>query len=167
MRVTTAFNEMLAIPGATVADVSFTPEGVVVGLRRRAKVLTCPCGFRTRATYDSSIRRWRHLDLGACRLLLESEIRQLECPRCKRVRTRASRQDHHRPAAAHLGEAVANIVMRVVADKIDDSRLDDLYRIGVDEISYRKGHRYLTVVADHETGTARWCGSRRARTTPS
>ena len=75
MRVTTAFNEMLAIPGATVADVTFTPEGVVVGLRRRAKVLACPCGFRTRATYDSSIRRWRHLDLGACRLLLESEIR--------------------------------------------------------------------------------------------
>ncbi|MGH9895767.1 MAG: ISL3 family transposase, partial [bacterium] len=40
---------------------------------------------------------------------------------------------------------------------IDDSRLDDLYRIGVDEISYRKGHRYLTVVADHDrSGAAVW-----------
>ena len=38
----------------------------------------------------------------------------------------------------------------VVADKIDDSRLDDLYRIGVDDISSRKGHRYLSVVADHD-----------------
>ncbi|MBA3430443.1 MAG: transposase [Actinobacteria bacterium] len=46
--------------------------------------------------------------------------------------------------------AVANIVMRVVADHIDGSRLDDLYRIGIDDVSYRKGHRYLTVVADHD-----------------
>ena len=47
-------------------------------------------------------------------------------------------------------EAVANIVTRVVADQLDDARLDELYRIGVDEVSYRKGHRYLTIVADHD-----------------
>ncbi|MPZ70702.1 MAG: hypothetical protein GEU71_14415 [Actinobacteria bacterium] len=47
-------------------------------------------------------------------------------------------------------EAVANIVARVVADHIDDSRLDELYRIGVDEVFYRKAHRFLTVVADHD-----------------
>lgn len=49
-------------------------------------------------------------------------------------------------------EAVRNIVARVVVDTIDDARLDELYRIGVDEVSYRKGHRYLTVVADHDHG---------------
>ena len=38
MRVTTAFNKMLGIPGATVAEVSFTPEGVVARLRRRSRV---------------------------------------------------------------------------------------------------------------------------------
>ena len=32
--------------------------------------------------------------------------------------------------------------------------LNDLYRIGVDEVSYRKGHRYLTVVADHDRAGA-------------
>jgi len=173
---TTAFNKMLAIPGATVAAVVFAPEGVVVTLRRRFRKLTCPCGFCTRATYDSSVRRWRHLDLGSCRLLLESEIRRLDCPRCERVRTEEI--PWARPGARHTRdledvvaflaqrvdkttiarllriswEAVANIVTRVVADKIDDSRLDDLYRIGVDEVAYRKGHRYLTVVADHDRG---------------
>jgi transposase len=45
---------------------------------------------------------------------------------------------------------VAAIVVRVVAAHIDDYRLDGLYRIGIDEVSYRKGHRYLTVVADHD-----------------
>ncbi|HEY1829626.1 MAG TPA: hypothetical protein VGG38_05205 [Acidimicrobiales bacterium] len=38
MRVTTAFNMMLAIVGASVRNVTFAPEGVVVGLgRRRAR----------------------------------------------------------------------------------------------------------------------------------
>jgi transposase len=174
VRATTAFNKMLGISGVTVAEVSFTSEGVIVGLRRRFRKLTCPCGVSTRATYDSSIRRWRHLDLGCCRLLLECEIRRLNCQRCKRVRT--EQVPWARPGARHTRdfedvvaylaqrvdkttiarllrcswEAVANIVMRVVADSVDDSRLTDLYRIGIDEISYRKGHRYLTVVANHD-----------------
>ena len=40
--------------------------------------------------------------------------------------------------------------MRVVAEAVDDARLEALYRIGVDEISYRSQHRYLTIVADHD-----------------
>jgi transposase len=47
-------------------------------------------------------------------------------------------------------EAVDAIVGRVVADHIDDQRLDGLVWIGVDEISYKRGHRYLTVVANHD-----------------
>lgn len=178
MRATTAFNKMLAIPGASVAGVSFTPEGVVVALRRRFRRLTCPCGFKIGAVYDSSVRRWRHLDLGSCKLLLEAEIRRLDCPRCARVRTESV--PWARPAARHTRdfedvvaflaqrvdkttiarllrvswEAVANIVVRVVDDHIDDSRLNDLFRIGVDEISYRKDHRFLTVVADHDRNGA-------------
>jgi hypothetical protein len=47
-------------------------------------------------------------------------------------------------------------VARVVADGLDDSRLDDLYDIGVDEVSYRKQHHYLTLVIDHDSGTIVW-----------
>ena len=181
MRVTTAFNKMLAIPGAHVTGVTFTPSAVVIQLRLRRRRLHCPCGYETRASYDRSVRRWRHLDLGACRLLLEAEIRRLSCPRCDRVRTEqipwarpgarltrdledlvafmAQRMD--KTTVARLlrvsWEAVARAVVRVVADQIDDGRLDELYRIGVDEISYRKGHRYLTVVADHDrSGAVVW-----------
>jgi transposase len=35
-------------------------------------------------------------------------------------------------------------------------RLDGLRRIGVDEISYKRGHRYLTVVVDHDSGRLVW-----------
>jgi len=59
-------------------------------------------------------------------------------------------------------EAVARIVVRVVATSIDDARLEGLYRIGVDEVSYRKGHRYLTVVADHDReGAVVWAAEGR------
>jgi len=56
-------------------------------------------------------------------------------------------------------EALAKLIEDVVAEHINDERLDELYRIGVDEISYRKGHRYLTIVADHDAGsTIVWAG---------
>jgi len=46
--------------------------------------------------------------------------------------------------------AVGEIVERVVARKLDPKRLDGIRRIGVDEFSYRKRHRYLTLVVDHD-----------------
>lgn len=174
MRVSTAFNTMLAIPGASVAAVCFEPSAVVVQLRRRARRPVCPCGWKGRAIYDRSRRRWRHLDLGGTRLFPEAEVRRLECRRCARIRTEAvpwagTGARHSRDLqdlVAYMAqrmdkttitrllriswEAVAKIVIDLVADKLNAKRLDNLFRIGVDEVSYRKGHRYLTVVADHD-----------------
>jgi transposase len=183
VRATTAFNKMLAVPGAQVTAVEFTPVAIVVSLRRRARRLRCPCGWSTAAGYDRSVRRWRHLDLGSARLLLQAEVRRLHCRSCDRIRTETV--PWARPGARHTRDfedvvawlaqrmdktsvstllrcswqTVAAIVVRVVAGAIDDARLDNLYRIGVDEVSYRKGHRYLTVVADHDRdGAVVWAG---------
>ncbi len=60
---------------------------------------------------------------------------------------------------------VGNIIERVVARKLDRASLQRLCRVGIDEVSYRKGHRYLTVVADHETGDPVWIGEGRSQTT--
>jgi transposase len=186
VRVTTAFNKLLAIVGATVTSVTFTPEGVVVGLRGRRRRPICPCGWKGRGVYDRSTRRWRHLDLGAVKRFLEAEIRRLHCRRCDRVRTEAV--GWARPSARHTRdfedvvawlcqhtdkttvtkllrtswETVAGIVARVVADHVDGRRLENIYRIGVDEISWRQGHRFLTVVADHDRdGAVLWAGEGR------
>jgi transposase len=40
---------------------------------------------------------------------------------------------------------------------LDERRLEGLVCIGVDEISYRRHHRYLTSVADHRSGAIVWC----------
>lgn len=174
MRATTAFNRIIAIDGVVVQAVTFTPEGVVVGIRRRKRRHRCPCGFSTATHYDRSVRRWRHLDLGVAKCFLEAEICRVDCPRCRRVRT--EEVPWARPGARHTKafcsvvawlaqrvdkttitkllrvswEAVAKIVTDVVGDVLDESRFEGLARLGVDEVSFRKGHRYLTVVADHD-----------------
>ena len=57
---------------------------------------------------------------------------------------------------------------RVVADGRDtNDLLDALSRIGIDEIAYRKGHRYLTVIVDHTTGRFVWAGEGRNQDTLS
>jgi transposase len=37
-----------------------------------------------------------------------------------------------------------------------------LVRIGIDEISYRRHHKYLTLVGDHDTGHIVWGGDGRS-----
>jgi transposase len=51
----------------------------------------------------------------------------------------------------------------VVARKLDRARLERLCRIGIDEVSYLKGHKYLTVVANHDTGDPVWIGEGRTK----
>jgi transposase len=153
---------------------------MVVELRSRSRRLRCGCGWSTRARYDHSRRRWRHLDAGGCRLWLEADIRRLFCRRCDRVvteevpwaRAGAWHTRDFEDVVAWLAQrtdkttiatllrcswkAVDNIIRRVVAENLDTARLQGLYRIGVDEISYKRGHYYLTVVADHDSGKVVW-----------
>lgn len=58
MRVSTAFNLLLQIPKASVADVVIGDRDVEVTLRSRNRLLRCPCGKRVRAVYDRRERRW-------------------------------------------------------------------------------------------------------------
>ena len=176
MRVSTAFNLLLQIPGAWVTDVAIGPRDVEVTVRPRTRRMHCPCGKQVRAVYDRRRRRWRHLDLARCRLWLVYEIRRLDCPDCgirteelpwARPGARHSRdfedtvlwlaQRTDRTSVATLmrcsWDTVTTIINRGVAELLDTRRLHTLYRIGVDEICYRHPHRYLTIIGDHDTGT--------------
>ncbi len=65
-------------------------------------------------------------------------------------------------------DTVGRIVERVVADHLDERRLQGLVAIGCDEISYRRGQRYLTTVADHHSGRIVWSApGRNAQTLPA
>jgi transposase len=83
VRVTTAFNRMLRLPGASVQDVAFGAEGVVVTVRlRRQRRICSGCGAHGFQIKERRVKRWRHLDLGASRCVIECELRRLRCPGC-------------------------------------------------------------------------------------
>ena len=182
MRVTTAFKRLLDLPGVTVTDVDFQQLRVVVSLKLTRRHLACPeCSFVSRARYDTRPvgSSWRHLDLGRWRLDVRASLRRIECP-THGVRTEAV--PFARPGARFTRDfenlvgwlattmdktaicrllrvdwdSVGRIVERVVASELDPRRLENLYSIGVDEVSWRKGHSYMTLVSNHQTGKFVW-----------
>src|SRR6266516_5252115 len=73
VRVTAAFNRLLALPGTTVREVSFEPARITVTVALRRRRLVCAdCQYSSRARYDTRTvdSSWRHLDLGRCRLVI-------------------------------------------------------------------------------------------------
>jgi transposase len=189
VRVTTALNRLLALPGARVTDVKITVEGVVVRVALRRRRLVCSaCGQVYGGMHDRAFRRWRHLDLAGRRCYLEYELRRVACRDCgvrveavpwARAGARHTRdfEDLAAFCAQQMAKSqvqallriawdtVGRIVQRVVADHLDERRLDGLVSIGCDELSYRRGQRYLTNVADHRSGRIVWSSpGRNART---
>ena len=53
-------------------------------------------------------------------------------------------------------DTTGRIIERVIETGLDPKRLDDLFVIGVDEVSWRKGHSYLTMVSNNATGKFVW-----------
>jgi len=182
VRVTTAFKRLLRLDGVNVIEVVFGLNVVTVTVALRRRRLECPhCGHRTRSRYDARPHRstWRHLDLGVWKVQVRASLRRLRCPthgvvveavpfaRPGAHLTRdfddllawlATRMD--KTAVARLARVswrtVGRACERVVVTELDPGRLDGLFRIGVDEISWRKHHRYLTLVVDHDQGVVVW-----------
>ena len=182
MRVTTAFKHLLRLPGVNVRAVVFDKDRVIVTVALRRRRLVCPlCEHSTRARYDSRDvdSRWRHLDLGPWSLEVRARLRRLSCP-AHGVRVEGVPFARHRSEFTRDFEdlvawlaaktdktaierllriawrTVGAIVERVVADELDPKRLDELFEIGIDEISWRKQHNYLTLVSDHRSGKVVW-----------
>lgn len=183
MRVQTAFKRLLRLDGVTVTDVEFLTSSVVVTVALRRRRLVCPeCSFSTAAAYEikrNDVSSWRHLDLGAWRLEVRAHLRRLVCP-THGVRVEAVPFARHgcrfstdfESLVAWLAtktdkttisrlvridwDTVGRICARVVADELDPARLDGLFEIGVDEISWKKHHNYITLVTDHRSRKVVW-----------
>jgi transposase len=155
---------------------------VWVGLRLTRRQLVCPhCEFRTRHRYDTREvdSSWRHLDLcgRVCRIRVRR--RRLRCPEHGVVAEGVPfarpgsgfTRDFEQMVAWLVAKAdkkticrfmrigwrtVGAIAQRVAKDELDPQRLSGLVDIGVDEISWKKHHHYLTLVSDHASGKIVW-----------
>jgi transposase len=176
VRDSTLLNRLLDLPGVSVRGASLPSPGVVVvevALRRLR--LACPhCDYTTRWRYDTRpvASTWRGLDLGVWLVYVRAGLRRLDCP-SHGVVTEAVPFARHRSGftrdledlTAFLAtrtdkstiarllrldwDTVGRICERVVADELDCDRLAGLVTVGVDEVSWRRHHHYLTLVTDH------------------
>jgi len=168
-------------------------EGVmVVSVRAHARVVS-RCGVCRRSCpgYDrgrGEVRRWRALDVGTMRCFVQAPVVRVSCPvhavvvgwvpwarhGAGHVRafdqlvtwktTRMSKTAVTR--LMRIGWAtVGAIIARVMADAdaVAGDRLDGLTRIGIDEVSYKRHHKYLTVVVDYDTRRVVWLAPGRSK----
>jgi transposase len=182
MRVSAGFSRLLRLEGIWVRRVQFNTDRVVVWVALRRRRLRCPlCSYSTphRHNRQQVESVWRHLDLGVWRLELRAQLRRLACPE-HGVRVEGVPFARHASGFTHDFEAlvawlatrtdkttikrmvridwdtVGRIIARVCADELDADRLHNLFEIGIDEVSWRRQHRYLTLVADHIRGQIVW-----------
>jgi len=181
MRVTKVLSNILGMKRLRVRGCEFEEASLVIDVEPTTRLARCGgCGCRVRRLYDHRRgRRWRHLDLGGMRVELRYDVRRVDCRRCG-VRTELvpwaepdsmyTRPFEHQVAyfaqrmdktaiVELMGIAwytVGRIAARVVQRLSPSDRLDGLRTIGIDELSYRKHHKYVTIVTDHETGKVVW-----------
>lgn len=151
------------------------------------------CGARSpwfdRGEQRGGPRRWRGLDLGAMRVYLQADAPRVRCVVHGVVARQVPWARHGARHTRGFDEQVAwlatqcsksavtqlmrigwvtvgAIIARYWADTAAaKDRFAGLSRIGIDEISYKRGHKYLTVVVDHDTGRLVWAEAGRDRAT--
>lgn len=151
----------------------------------------CPhCGRRC-PKYDlgAGRRRWRAPDVGLCSVYLEAEAPRVHCGKhgvlVQRVpwarqgsKFTTAFEDRVAWLATRTDKTTLTSLLRVawrtvgyILERVGASMraqvdpLQGVTRIGIDEVSYRKGHRYLTVVVDHDTGRLLWASPGRDEAT--
>ena len=193
MRNASLWAALLGVEKTVVEDVEFDDDAEVVVVRVRPRAGRARCGrcLRRSPAYDrgEGRRRWRGLDLGTIPVWLEADAPRVDCAE-HGVTVRAVPWARHgaghtiafdeqvawlatqcsKTAITELmriaWRTVGSIITRVWADmEALHDRFAGLRRIGVDEISYKRGHKYLTVVVDHDTGRLVWAAPGRDKAT--
>jgi transposase len=189
VRMARLCGRLLGFEKTIVEGVEFDGLALVVRCRPTVRARS-RCGVcRRRAPgYDqgSGLREWRALDAGAVRVVIRAVAVRVECVEHGVVAAwvpwarHASRhtlgfEDQVAWLACETSKSAICELMRVswrtvgaICERVLEDgqarfgeRLDGLSRIGIDEISFRRGHRYLTVVVCHQTGRLVWAAEGR------
>ncbi len=183
LRPTTLLRVLLSIQHLVVRSFHFEASGLVLEVAPTWRIPRCgECGTQSHRVHDRRQRFWRHLDVAGMTVRLFYSVRRIHCPACCGVKTERVpwaapssnftlafeervawlAQQSSKTAVSKLmrvvWRTVGSIVSRVVPRHLDahEDRLDGLRHIGIDELSYRRHHEYITIVVDHERGIVVW-----------
>ncbi|WP_206448800.1 ISL3 family transposase, partial [Agrococcus sp. KRD186] len=194
MRDVSLWRCLLGVEKTVIERVEFDEDAdLLVAHVRPTKRQRGRCGICGRRSpgYDAGPgrRRWRALDLATVRAELEAESPRVRCRRHGVVVASVPWARHDAGHTYAFDETVAwlatqsakstvtalmriawrtvgSIITRVWADvEAGTDRFAGLRRIGIDEISYKKGHKYLMVVVDHDARRLVWAAPGRDRAT--
>lgn len=191
MRMETFIRKQLGMKAHWVTKVEATGTGLLAWVERLGqRRLRCgECGRPVRRVLRRDPpRRWRHLPLGSESCELVYQPRRVWCFRCgvrveqvpwaarwsrvthalSQALARLARQLSWREVAEHFGvdwKTVAATVHRAVAWGLAHRALEAVRVIGIDEVSRKKGHHYLTLVYDLGHGQLLWVGEDRTEAT--
>ena len=193
MRTGRVWARLLGLGAAVVEEVNFGAVGELVVAARPRWHERDRCGVCRRRSPGFDLgegrRRWRALDLGTTPAFVEADAPRVCCrehgvvvcamPWARHASryTRAfedqaawlavqcSRKGRRRADADRVAHGRVDLRTRRGRDRHDVDLLAGLRWIGIDEISHRKGQRYLTVVVDHFTGRLVWASAGRDRKT--
>lgn len=187
MRDSTLWRALVGVENTVIEGVDFEPREQIVTIAvRPARGRRNRCGRceRPAARYDAGRGRryWRTLDLGTMRCRLQAEAPRVRCGEHGVVVAHVPWARHGAGATRVFEEQVAwlatqtskhavtelmRVAWRTVGAVITrvwaelEGRVDlmaGLSKIGIDEVSYRRGRLYLMVVIDHHTGRLVWAG---------
>jgi transposase len=173
----------LGVRGYVHESVHYVGGEIVFWIRQEPESWRCSaCGSADVAGRGREVRRFRCVSLGRKRISLVLPVPRLECQRCGVVRQAAIPFARPRctytksfetyvlelcrlmtmlDVARHFGVSwhlVKEIQARDLEKRFAKPKLKKLRQIAIDEISIGKGHRYLTVVLDLETGRVVYVG---------
>lgn len=169
--------------GYDYVKTEYTQGRVVFTISQPPKSCRCPrCGSPDIIHHGHETRSFKAVPIGHKPVTIVLPIPRVECRACKIIRqvalpfadprrryTRAferyalqlSRLMTIQDVARHLGvswDTIKDIQKRDLQHRFKKPRLGKLKRIAIDEISIGKGHRYLTVVLNLETGAVVFVG---------
>ena len=185
MRDVSLWRGLLSVEKTVIERVEFDEDAeLLVAHVRPTSRARSRCGICSRRSpgYDEGggRRRWRALDLGTMRAVLEADAPRVTCTEHGVVVARVPWARHDAGHTYAFDQTVAwlatqsskhmvtqlmriawrtvgSIITRVWADvDANCDRLAGLRRIGIDEISYKKNYKYLMVVVDHDTRRLVW-----------
>ena len=176
---------LLNVKQTAIDDVSILPDNSFVIDVHPTKAAQCRCGIcgRRATRYDQGTenRIWRTGDFNFNKVYLRCNTYRVTCPEHGVVTMQVPWAAHKSRftydfeqtvawLSLHCSKTVVSAFMRInwrtvgeiigrIKDRLDPdpkARFNGLVNIGVDETSYKKGHKYITVIVNHDTGKVIW-----------
>jgi transposase len=192
MRIVTLLNQIYHFPGFVYKSATFKPDhepghlDVEVQARQGSKPVCSGC-HKPAPGYDHlTERRFEFIPIWGLRVFFVYTMRRVNCPTCGvKVEELPWATGKHHQTKAHMlflahwarklswqetaisfyttWDKVCHAVEYVVTWGLEKRQLGPIAAIGVDEIQYARGHKYLTLVYQIEEGCTRllWIGKDR------